>query len=302
MRTFDANTHDKESKLDVKSFVMDSLIAGDAASDAEYHKPKMGEFHVSQLYSCQRGQLMTALCIKPPAPTEYEAFTKVRKMGVFKAGHLFEQFIIDSLGDKVGARQQEYRMDYKGITVVGRSDGYVIDGDKMRVLEVKSVNSNAFWHREKRGELVAWHNQIQLQTYLWMERELYGEERDGVFVYVSKDDCTVVSTNVKYNPDIIENIVKPILDKLAAAYAKALATPIDPTAEDKAKQYEDALSMLEVPPEVEFDPVPKKTAPNGEYKVSWLAKYCDHHRRCAGEDWEAVAKDSVKRMNKVHSA
>jgi hypothetical protein len=241
---------------------------------------------------------MTALCIEPPTPTEYEAFTKVRKMGVYKAGHLFEQFIIDTLGDKVGARQQEYRMEYKGITVVGRSDGYVIDGEKMRVLEVKSVNSNAFWHREKRGELVAWHNQIQLQTYLWMERELFGEERDGVFAYVSKDDCTVISTNVKYNPDIIENIVKPTLDKLAAAYAKALTTPIDPT-QNAVKQYEDALSMLEAPPEIEFDPVATKTDPNGKYKVSWIAKRCDHHRLCVGDDWEVVAKDSVKRMNKT---
>lgn len=287
MSVFDAETHDKESKLDIRGAVIDRLVKDNDAHDPEYYGAKRGEVHVSSLYACHRGTVMKMLGMEPPPKSEFEKMTEVRKLGVFKAGHLFEDFIMDALGDAVTARQVEYRLDYNGIRLVGRSDGYVKDGSSLRVHEVKSVHSNSFWHREKRGELVAWQNQIQLQTYLWLERKLHDNHFDGVFTYVSKDDCTIISVPVKYNQGIIDDVVIPTLNTLSEAFKRAG----EATSTNSA--VEDALCMVEPPLPVVFDPVGQK------YKTNWLAEYCDYHTLCVGSSWKEDAKEEIKRMNKT---
>ncbi len=236
----------------------------------EYYTPVQGEIHVSSLYKCLRGVYYEMMGEKPVQGIE------ARILGVFKAGNLFENFIVECLGDKVQDRQTEYRFKYKSLTLVGRDDGtFLDDKGERRVLECKSQHSDSFWYMLKDQMGVQWQHQIQLQTYLWLRRELFHEEVNGYYAYVSKDDVSINGVAVKYNPAIIEEIVKPILDMLSEAFEKK-----DPT-------------LLPLPEPIVLD---KKT---GKYKQNWLVKYCGYcNGKCRPIGENIGIEDRVKIMNK----
>lgn len=263
---------DKRSTLDISKLVGEKLKADDAAKDPEYYNHREGVVHVTSLTRCLRGVVLEMLGAKPDKEVD------TRKLGVFKAGNLFEDFVLDAMGDRVIERQREYVYQYKGLTVVGRSDGLMNDESVHRVIEDKSVHSDSFWYREKEGTLVAWHNQVQLQTYMWLERQLFGNEYDGMFTYVSKDDVTVKGCAVKFNQAIIDQIVIPTLDTIAAAYAAK-----DPM-----------LAVL--PPPVVYNEA------KHQYQKNWIATYCEYHNQCAGPGWLLEAGDEVTRRNKEAKA
>lgn len=269
---FFSSTHDSRSKLDVMEIVGQKLLADDVAKDPDYYNHRAGVVHVSSIGKCMRGivhQLLGA---------EKDKEEDTRKLGVFKAGNLFEDFIIDALCDRVKERQREYRYEYKGLTLVGRSDFLIEDAGVIRVGENKSVHSDSFWYREREGTLVAWNNQIQLQIYLWLERVLNGNEYEGLFTYVSKDDVTVQGAPVKFNQRIIDEVVIPQLDIIAAAYAEKnpLLAPIpEPVVYSKGR---------------------------AQWQKNWLATYCDYHEKCAGKGWVLEAGDLVARKNKESKA
>lgn len=260
-------TYDPSSKLDVGRVVEERMVSDNKAKDPEYYNQRPGTVHASKITGCLRGLVIEMLGGKPDAEPD------ARKLGVFKAGNLFEDFILDALGDRVVARQRQYEIAHNGITMVGRSDGIVIDDGKHRVLEAKSVHSDSFWYRDKEGTLVAWHNQVQLQIYMWAERKMFGNEYDGVFSYVSKDDVTVKGTPVRFNPRVIDEIVIPILDALAAAYAAK-----DPT-------------LVPLPPPVVY------VETKHQFQKNWIATYCEYHDQCAGKGWLMEAEAEVKRRN-----
>ena len=265
---FNSNTLDCDCKFDLQKVVQEKLVADNTIKDSsEYYENKQGEIHVSSLYRCLRGVYYEMMGEKPTGEIE------PRVLGVFKAGNLFEEFIIDSLGDKVQDRQTEYRYKYKSLTLVGRDDGtFLDDKNERRVLEVKSQHSDSFWYMLKEGMGVQWQHQIQLQTYLWLRRELFKDNVDGYYAYISKDDCTINGVAVKYNENIIKDIVLPILDLLNEAYEKQ-----DP-------------SMLPLPDPIIFD--------KGKYKKNWLCTYCNWHGLCAGEIWALNLDEQVKIKNK----
>lgn len=267
---FWANTHDKRSTLNIPEIVAAKLKADNEQKDPTYFNHREGVVHVSYLTKCLRGVINEMLGGQRDTPID------TRKLGVFKAGNLFEDFIIDALGDRVVHKQREYSYKYKGITLVGRSDYTIDDNGIMRIGENKSVHSNAFWYREKEGTLVSWQNQVQLQTYMWLERILNGNEWEGVFSYVSKDDVTVVGAPVKFNQAIIDEVVIPALDIIAEAYAKK-----DP-------------SLAPVPPLVIFNNI------KSQYETNWLCKFCEFHNQCAGVSWTTEAETEVKRLNASH--
>ena len=118
-----------------------------------------------------------------------------------------------------------------------------------------------------------WHNQVQLQIYMWLERILNGNEWEGVFTYVSKDDCTVVSAPIKFNQRIIDEVVIPILDMINDAYEKkdAMIIPVpDPVIYNKNRH---------------------------QFETNWLCKYCDYHKQCVGKDWVLEASKLVAAKN-----
>lgn len=301
---FWGETHDKASTLKIPELVQAKLIKDNAEKDPEYYGQRKGVVHVSGLYGCIRGQIHDAL------GSEKTAEVDGRKLGVFKAGNLFEDFVVDSLGDLVQTRQNEYLYKHKSIVLTGRDDGEILHEGKHAILEAKSVHSDSFWYRQKEGTLIQWHNQIQLQTYLWLRRQcpflflvdglpLYTNmteaeirvhkpqakeivqqekpdwsELGGAFSYISKDDCTVESAPVKFNPRFISEIVEPILDTISEGFEKN-----DP-------------NIAPAPALAVFIESKK------QWQVNWLAKYCEYHNHCAGAGWLLEAQDEVARRNK----
>lgn len=265
---FWSSTKDARSKLDVATLVGDKLQKDNVLKDPDYYNHRDGIVHVSSIGKCMRGIVHELL----GTPRDKEEDT--RKLGVFKAGNLFEDFIIDALGDRVIERQREYRYQYKGITLVGRSDFLLNDNGIIRVGENKSVHSDSFWYREKEGTLVAWNNQIQLQIYLWLERMQYGNAYDGLFTYVSKDDVTVIGTAVKFNQRIIDEVVIPQLDFISSAY------------------------LAKDPGSVPIPSLITYSKSRGQWQKNWLATYCDFHETCAGKGWVLEAQEQVQRKNK----
>lgn len=302
---FWSHSHDK-SDLKIAELVNEKLIKDDKEKDPEYYNQRMGVVHASSLYGCLRGTLHNALCHKPTAEVE------ARKLGVFKAGNLFEDFIVEALGDRVIGQQTEYEYKYKSITLVGRSDYRIDDNGVIRIGENKSVHSDAFWHRQQEGTLIQWHNQIQLQIYLWLERVLFGREVQGIFSYVSKDDCTVESCPIKFNQLIIDEVVIPSLEIINTAYEKRLPMIAEMR---RLKQLYDEPNIGEASKESHGNnikeiwkqindmsdvPVPDSAVHNkakNQWQVNWLAKYCNHHSSCAGAGWLLEAQDIVKRKN-----
>lgn len=266
--TFYDKSHDRNSKLDVEKLMEEKLIADNKAKDPEYYGHRPGVIHATSVTKCLRGVVHEML------EAEKDAETEPRKLGIFQAGNLFEEYVVSALGDKVVERQREYEFKYKGLTIVGRNDGVINDNGALRIIECKSVHSDSFWYRQKEGTLIAYHNQIQLQIYMWLEREIYGRELDATLIYVSKDDCTVISAAIKYNPEIIENVVKPALDIIDEAYAKR-----DP-------------KLAPVPPMTVFNEA------KHQYQKNWLATYCDYHASCLHAGWVLEASNLVTQRNK----
>ena len=332
---FWSESHDSGSNLKISDLVNERLLKDDKEKDPEYYDQRMGVVHASSLYGCLRGAVHEALCHKPTQEVE------ARKLGVFKAGNLFEDFIVNALGERVIDGQTEYEYKYKSITLVGRSDYRIDDNGIIRIGENKSVHSDSFWHRQQEGTLIQWHNQIQLQIYMWLERildrhtcldcatfkfsnveiicpecgkpmENHGKKPvekypQGIFSYISKDDCTVASCAVKFNQRIIDEIVIPSLEIINAAYERRLPMLeegkklkmqyAEAQTEELEKQIKDLWARINDLSDVPL-PDPAVYAPTkNQWQVNWLAKYCNHHNNCAGAGWLLEAQDIVKRKN-----
>lgn len=304
---FWSESHDKSNNLNIVETVHQKLIKDNEEKDPDYYNHRPGVVHVTSLTKCLRGVVIQML------GAEKDEKMDARKLGVFKAGNLFEDFIVDALGDKMLDRQTEYVYAYKGVILTGRDDGTILHEEKRRVLENKSVHSDSFWYREKEGTLVAVHNQQQLQTYLWLRRilpnmftvhgtseiiytnldkqalwEYRGSKADdflvpaekpnndelgGIFCYISKDDCTIAQAPVKFNQRIIDDVVVPALDIIAEGYASK------------------NLEAVPLPPLVRYEDS-KNT-----HQVNWVCKYCEYHNQCAGAGWLIEAQAEAKRKN-----
>lgn len=287
-------TNDPQSKLNLPKIIEERLIHDNENKDVSYFSHREGVVHATSLSKCLRGVIHEMLGTKKTGEME------TRKLGIFKAGNLFEDFVIDALRDKVVHQQRQYEYKYKDIKLVGRSDYTINDNGVLRVGENKSVHSDSFWMREREGTLVSWNNQVQLQTYLWLERILTPyrdkdgnviltnvergdltpapeekiESPHGIFSYISKDDCTVIGAPIRYNPHFVDEIILPALDIVNEGYA--------------SKNPEAAP----LPPPVIFSDA------KHQYQKNWLATYCEYHDHCCGKGWILEATNLVTQRNK----
>lgn len=304
---FWSESHDKGNKLNIVETVHAKLVKDNEEKDPDYYNHRQGVVHVTSLSKCLRGVVHEMLGAEKDTPMD------ARKLGVFKAGNLFEDFIVDALGDKMLDRQTEYVYSYKGVILTGRDDGTILHEGERRMLENKSVHSDSFWYREKEGTLIATHNQAQIQTYLWLRRILPNvfqitkdgssmeilysnmsieevknykvgyavqqiEKPDnsnlgGIFCYISKDDCTIAQAPVKFNQRIIDEVVLPSLELVADGYEKK-----DP-------------NIVPVPSLTRFE------ESKNQHQVNWVCKYCEYHSKCVGAGWLIEAQSEVKRKN-----
>lgn len=307
------NTHNKNCNFNLEEVIKNRLAKDNRDKDPEYYGHREGTVHVSSLSKCLRGVVYEMLGADKDAKDEDELS---RKYGIFKAGNLFEDFVVDAIGDKMQDRQTEYIFKYKSIILTGRDDGTILHEGESFLLEAKSVHSDSFWYRQKEGTLVAHHNQMQIQTYLWLRRILpnlfvwvneegeilraytnlsvlefakekglkseqiaekqkpNNENLNGVFSYISKDDCTVIGAPVKFNKNIIDETIIPALDLISEAYEKK-----DPT-------------ICPCPDMVAY------SESRGQWQKNWMCTYCDYHSKCAGESWLLEATKLVTRKNK----
>lgn len=287
-------THDSHTQLNIPKLIEARLIKDNAEKDPHYFAHREGVVHATSLSKCLRGVIHEML------GAEKESEIEPRKLGIFKAGNLFEDFVIEALREHIVHEQREYVYKYKNITLVGRSDYTIKDDGVLRIGENKSVHSDSFWMREREGTLVAWQNQVQLQTYLWLERILpaYRDEKgniiltnipqegwveapeekldkpQGVFSYISKDDCTVAGAPIKYNPHFVDEIILPALDIVNEGYTN--------------KHPE----LAPLPPAVIFNEV------KHQFQKNWLCTYCEYHGKCAGSGWMLEAAALVSKKNK----
>lgn len=296
-------THDSHSKLNLPKIIEEKLIEDNTNKDPTYFSHREGVVHSTSLSKCLRGVIYEML------GTQKTSTMDARKLGIFKAGNLFEDFVIQALGNRVVHEQREYEYKYKNITLVGRSDYTIDDEGVLRIGENKSVHSDSFWMREREGTLVAWQNQVQLQTYLWLERILdpyqcstckrvilsnviptcagckekgvivnAPEQKilnpHGVFSYISKDDCTVIGAPIQYNPHFVDEIIQPALDIINDGY-----TNKNP-------------NVAPVPPMTIF------AEAKHQYQKNWLCTYCEYHEHCAGAGWLIEATNQVTVRNK----
>lgn len=295
-------THDSNSKLNIPKLIEERLIKDNQEKDPDYFNHREGVVHSTSISKCLRGVIHEMLGVKKDNQMD------ARKLGIFKAGNLFEDFIIEALRHQIKYTQREYEYKYKNITLVGRSDYTIEDEGIMRLGENKSVHSDSFWMREKEGTLVAWQNQVQLETYLWLERILTTYQCDscnkivlsnitpscncspnsimmeapqhkldnpqGIFSYISKDDCTVIGAPIQYNQRFVDEIIIPALDIINEGY-----TTKNP-------------DVAPLPPMIIFSEA------KHQYQKNWLATYCEYHESCAGAGWILEATNMVTEKNK----
>lgn len=306
-----SESHDPSNKLNIPDVIAERLDQDNKEKDPEYYNHRHGVIHVSSLGKCLRGVVHEMLGTEKDVQDSEQV---KRKLGVFKAGNLFEDFIVNGLGSLMLDRQTEYVYSLgNGVVLTGRDDGTIEYQGERRMLECKSVHSDSFWHRQREGTLVAYQNQMQIQTYLWLRRilpfvfvrkdtgeiiytnftkQLLWEYRgckpddvltpiekpdnsnlNGIFTYVSKDDCTTQQAPVRFNMRIIEETVQPALDAVVEAYL--------------AKE----PAGLPLPPLAIYD------KSRGQWKKNWLCTYCDYHSKCAGAGWVMEAQNEVARLN-----
>ena len=97
---------------------------------------------------------------------------------------------------------------------------------------------------------------------------------NGIFAYISKDDCTIAQAPVKFNQEIIDKVVLPAIETIIKAYEAK-----DP-------------SLADVPPLAIYSEA------KGQWQKNWLGDYCDHHCSCCGGGWKKEATNEVARLNK----
>lgn len=160
--------------------------------DKEQH-----HFYISDAGKCQR----TVFFKFKKAPKEE---MEPRILRVFDHGDHVHQLIMSSLlstrdihvvASEVNIPPQEL--------ISGRADAVLSDGDRLYVLDIKSINSMAFRKLKEPKENHV--NQIQLYLH-------YLDPDDGILLYVSKDDQKLKEFEVKYDPQRAESLLSALRD------------------------------------------------------------------------------------------
>jgi len=308
---FWSETHDSHSKLNLPQLIQERLIQDNKEKDPHYFQHREGVVHSTSLSKCLRGVIYEML------GAEKDNEMDPRKLGIFKAGNLFEDFVIAALGDRVVHEQREYEYKYKNITLVGRSDYTINDDGVLRIGENKSVHSDSFWMREKEGTLVAWNNQAQLMTYLWLERILDPYECQQCKKVLltnnstngDKTKCTTCSTNEKlvemfYAPH--QKIENPhgIFSYISKDDCTVIGAPIQfnpHIVDDIIIPALDIINEGYTSKNPEVAPLPPMiifAEAKHQYQKNWLCTYCEFHSSCAGAGWILEATNMVTDKNK----
>ena len=96
------------------------------------------------------------------------------------------------------------------------------DGLENLILEVKSVNSLAFWaHLEELMQAYK-HHRMQLYTYMRYFK------KDGKIIYISKDDLTIQEVNLSWQDNELANLWQDDITKMTYYHKENVQPPKEP--------------------------------------------------------------------------
>lgn len=176
---------------------------------------KVTSWQASRIGMCPCGIYLERMGVEPD-----EDFDD-RTLRVFKAGNLFEDFIISLLP---GAELQK-RIEWKEQDVTGYADA-IFNG---LVYEIKSKHSRAFWHMDKQGDA----NQ-QHKMQLWIYLKVLNMP-EGRILYCSKDDLAIREYPIFLEDKELEEKVMHELNILNEAWKTK--TPPQPITDKKDWRY-----------------------------------------------------------------
>jgi len=236
------------------------LISRKIAEERVTDTRKKDIWHVTDLGKCLRG-----VYLKRQSGGTLDCFND-RQLRVFKAGKIFEEFVINTVPVNEIAELQGECL-WPELSLVGSYDMLTAEGDGYHLWEIKSQNSQSFHYMLEDA------NPLHKQQVMMYASKLIeeGKKLVGISVaYISKDDLCTKQFDLEYNQSLVDEGIKT---------AKLLV-------ECWSKKTPPAL----------IDPIEMK---NGKWVVSWRAKYCDCHSFCTGnENWLKEAEEECKVRNK----
>jgi hypothetical protein len=222
----------------IQSFIDDTISKDNEKKRKDY---KQSSFHASSLGNCLRGTYLQRLGIEPDEPL------KVATLRKFKAGELFEEWLIDLLkrNKNIKKVEQQIRVESKLYNLSGRLDALLTyQDDSQEVMECKSQHSKSFWFNIHNGNKPARHQEMQLWIYLKLLKI-----ENGKLVLLSKDDLSVQEYPVKLEDKELAKEVIDIMNLLNTAWKEQ--NPL----------------LLPLPEE------------------KWKAKFCQYHKHCVDEEY-----------------
>ena len=143
-------------------------------------------------------------------------------------------------------------------------------GIEPQIIEVKSINSNAFWSKKDYIGTGYEHHKLQLYTYL----KATGINK-GTLLYISKDDLTLQEGLILHPNESLEKIWLDDVKTMTEYYRKNIIPPREP--------------------DYIFNQKSRK------YEVNWRIARSPYLTLISGkskEDWEKEVKEIVKNKNK----
>lgn len=215
---------------------------------------------------------------KPDNPITIEALGKIQ------AGEMFEEVYVNQLrnrGISVVTKIKCKLKTRKYLTITGEVDCQV----RREITEIKSVNSNAFWHIQRKnsgdwftGFYVPYY--FQLITYLKAKRR-----KKGKLIFISRDDTTKAEITV-YNKKDTEK------DKLWHQWMKEMT-----------QFYKGKKEPPKIPKFVKGKVYNRSTKEYDEvWELNKQLEYSNYRGRIVGMDWEdylVEAKEELKKLNSV---
>ena len=225
-------------------------------------------WHASKLDSCLRGVYYEREGVKKPK--ERAKFIE----NVFYEGKMKElELILRLILEEYEILDSQSALINEELNAKGRPDAIVLKDGKTQCIEIKTVNSRAFWYRVKDGNFDPYPAHVkQLTYYLHELREKY-PEITGVLKYRSRDDGTELNVFIDYNEQIWQEC-EAQFKVLDVCWSDKILPPIpDTTIYDQDKK---------------------------RWVVNYKAQYCDYHHYCLeDESWLKKAESQVNYMNKL---
>lgn len=167
------------------------------------------------------------------------------------------------------------------------------NGVEEMITEIKTVNSKAFWSDKNKSDITSFfkgydHHKLQLHTYV------KGLKLPGRLFYISKDDLTLMETNVDENDKELERLWLKDVATMTEIYREAQFRPILKKLKNGKITIADWLRKYEEPGIIWNED-------KQEYDKNWKATYSNYLTLITGfkdsDEWEKTIAGDLKKAN-----